>query len=36
MPKQPPSKTKKIYSHKYFHGNSCFAALCCEVVFYIF
>ena len=28
-----PQKTKNFYSHKYFHGNSCFAALCCEVVF---
>ena len=28
-----PQKSKKFYSHKYFHGNSCFAALCCEVTF---
>jgi len=28
-----PQKSKKFNSHKYFHGKSCFAALCCEVVF---
>ena len=28
-----PQKSKKFNSHKYFHGNSGFAALCCEVVF---
>jgi len=28
-----PQKRKKFNSHKYFHGNSGFAALCCEVVF---
>ena len=33
VPKQPSAKTKKINSNKYFHGNSCFAALCSEVVF---
>ena len=25
---------KKVYSHKLIHANSCFAALCSEVVFY--
>ncbi len=33
MPKQPSAKSKKFNSHKYFHGKSCFAALCSEVVF---
>jgi hypothetical protein len=33
VPKVLPKKTKKFNSHKYFHGNSCFAALCCEVTF---
>ena len=33
IPKVLPQKSKKFNSHKYFHGNSCFAALCCEVVF---
>ncbi len=28
-----PQKRKKINSHKYFHGKSRFAALCCEVTF---
>ncbi len=28
-----PQKTKKFYSHKYFHEKSVFAALCCEVTF---
>jgi hypothetical protein len=33
IPKCLPQKTEKFNSHKYFHGNSHFAALCCEVVF---
>jgi hypothetical protein len=33
VPKHLSQKSKKIYSHKYFHGKSCFAALCSEVVF---
>jgi hypothetical protein len=28
-----PQKSKKFNSHKYFHGKSCFAALCSEVGF---
>jgi hypothetical protein len=33
VPKLLPQKPQKINSHKYFHGKSGFAALCCEVVF---
>jgi len=33
VPKVLPQKTQKFNSHKYFHGKSCFAALCFKVVF---
>ena len=36
IPKCLPQKTEKFNSHKYFHGNSHFAALCCEVVFFTY
>jgi len=36
VPKHLPQKTKKFYSHKYFHENSVFTALCCEVGFFTY